>query len=177
VLVSDGHGAYNDVADELGVEHGICRSHAKRSVDSSAESLDKHLKHPEPFPEGVELSVEQAREDLECMQQLIRERPEDGEEQLADMYDRNKDVPAPQSNQRQSVWYRLRMMVARLWERWRKYTLDQRRDDVDGTNNSAERLIGWWIKEHYRTMRGYKRAESIKNVVTLTARIGACPTY
>ncbi len=34
----------------------------------------------------------------------------------------------------------------------------------------------WWIKKHYRMMRGYKRAESIKNVVTLTARIGACPT-
>ncbi len=177
VLMSDGHGAYNDVADELGMEHGICRSHAKRNVDRTAESLDKHLQHPEALPEGVELSVEQAREDLERMQQLIRERPEDGEEQLAEMYDRYKDVPAPQSNQRHSVWYRLRMMVTRLWDRWWKYTLDQRRDDLDGTNNAAERLIGWWIKERYRTMRGYKRAESIKNVVTLTARIGAHPTY
>ena len=33
-------------------------------------------------------------------------------------------------------------------------------------------LIGWWIKERYRTMRGYKRTESIRNVVTLTARMG-----
>lgn len=177
VLMSDGHGAYNDIADELGMEHGICRSHAKRNVDRTAESLDKHLQHPEALPEGVELSAEQAREDLERMQQLIRERPEDGEEQLTAMYDRYKDVPAPQSNHRHSVWYRLRMMVTRLWERWWKYTLDQRRDDLDGTNNAAERLIGWWIKERYRTMRGYKREESIKNVVTLTARIGACSTY
>ena len=46
-------------------------------------------------------------------------------------------------------------------------------DDLDGTNNSSERLIGWWIKERYRTMRGYKRPKSVKNVVTLTARMGA----
>jgi hypothetical protein len=45
------------------------------------------------------------------------------------------------------------------------------------TNNACERLIGWWIKERYRTMRGYKRPESIRYVVTLTARIGAHPGY
>lgn len=50
-------------------------------------------------------------------------------------------------------------------------TLDQHRDDLDGTNNASERLIGWHIKERYRTMRGYKRTESIRNVVTLTARM------
>lgn len=44
---------------------------------------------------------------------------------------------------------------------------------MDGTNNGSERLIGWWIKERYRTMRGYKRPKSVKNVVTLTARMGA----
>jgi len=34
-------------------------------------------------------------------------------------------------------------------------------------------MIGWWIKERYRTMRGYKRTESVRNVVTLTAQLGA----
>ena len=36
----------------------------------------------------------------------------------------------------------------------------------------GQRVIGWWIKERYRMMRGYKRLESIRNVVTLTARMG-----
>jgi hypothetical protein len=67
----------------------------------------------------------------------------------------------------------MRMLVTRLWERWQRLTLDQKRDDLDGTNNASERVIGWWIKERYRTMRGYKRAASVKNVVTLTARMGA----
>ena len=67
----------------------------------------------------------------------------------------------------------MRMLSTRLWERWVRLTLDQRRDDLDGTNNTSERVIGWWIKERYRTMRGYKRGESVRNVVTLTARMGA----
>ena len=69
-------------------------------------------------------------------------------------------------------WYRTRLLVTRLWNRWSKLTLEQRRKDLDGTNNSCERLIGWWIKERYRTMRGYKRSKSVKNVVFLTARMG-----
>ncbi len=36
----------------------------------------------------------------------------------------------------------------------------------------TERLPGWWLKERYRTMRGYQREEAIKNVVFLTARMG-----
>lgn len=39
------------------------------------------------------------------------------------------------------------MLVTRLGERWRKFTLAQHRDDVDGTNNACEHLIGGWIKE------------------------------
>jgi hypothetical protein len=66
------------------------------------------------------------------------------------------------------------MLITRLWDNWKRLTLDQQRDDLDGTNNSCERVIGWWIKERYRTMRGYKRQDSVRNVVSLTARMGAC---
>jgi hypothetical protein len=63
----------------------------------------------------------------------------------------------------------------RLWNRWPRLTLDLRRPDLkmNSTTNISERVIGWWIKERYRTMRGYKRTEAIFNVVTLTARLGA----
>ena len=52
-------------------------------------------------------------------------------------------------------------------------TLDQKRDDLDGTNNASERVIGWWLKERYRTMRGYKCTASIRNVGTLTCLMEA----
>jgi transposase-like protein len=177
VLVTDDHGAYSEVVDAMGLDHQICRSHMKRNVDDIADSLRQHLAHPEALPDGVQLTPEQVQMDLAQMQRLVRERPPDGTEQLEKMYDRYKDVPTPENGQRHSVWYRMRMAVTRLWLRWWKLTLDQRREDLDGTNNACERLIGWWIKERYRTMRGYKRTESIRNVVTLTARIGASRGY
>lgn len=43
---------------------------------------------------------------------------------------------------------------------------------IDGTNNNSERGIGWWIKERYRTMRGYKRIESAVGVSRLLAWCG-----
>ncbi len=33
-------------------------------------------------------------------------------------------------------------------------------ETLDGTNNACEHAIAWWVKERYRTMRGYKVPES-----------------
>jgi len=172
VIVSDDHGAYAEVATQLCLAHQLCRSHITRNVDEWTESIGKQLEQQEPLPEGVDSSPEQLRKELSKLQELVRERPADGAEQLAKLYGRYQAVPVPQKGQRHSCWYRTRLLVTRLWNRWSKLTLDQRRKDLDGTNNSCERLIGWWIKERYRTMRGYKRSKSVKNVVFLTARMG-----
>jgi transposase-like protein len=179
VLVSDGHGAYSEIADALGKGQQICRNHTKRNVDDLADSLTRQMKRQEPPPEETNLSPEQLLEDLEHLKRLVRERPPDGEKQLEEMYNRYKDVPVPPRKTKHSVWYRMRMLVTRLWNRWRKLTLDLTRKDLrmDGTNNRSERLIGWWIKERYRTMRGYKRQESIRNVVSLTTLMGAHKGY
>ena len=172
VMVSDDHGAYREVATELGLEHQLCRSHVTRNVDDLAESIGKQLERQEPLPEGVDSSPEQLRKDLVKLQKMVRERPADGADQLKKLYRRYQAAPVPKKGQRHTVWYRIRMLVTRLWNRWTNLTLDQHRDDLDGTNNSCERLIGWWIKERYRSMRGYKRTKSVKNVVFLTARMG-----
>ena len=172
VIVSDDHGAYKEAATKLGLEHQICRSHVKRNVDELAESIGGQLKSNEPLPEGVISTPEGLEQDLERLQELVRARPEEALGQLEAMYHRYKAAPVPKKGQRHTVWYRMRMLITRLWNRWPNLTLDQRRDDLDGTNNTTERLIGWWIKERYRTMRGYKRPESVRNVVTLTARMG-----
>jgi transposase-like protein len=175
VLISDDLDTYKNVADELGMDHQVCRSHVKRNVDELADSLREQVKSDQAPPEGVDSSPPQLDEDLETLQLLVGKRPTDGADQLKHFYHRYKAAPRPKrKGERHSVWYRMRMLITRLWEGWHRLTLDQRRDDLDldGTNNSAERLIGWWIKERYRTMRGYKRTLSILNVVTLTARMG-----
>jgi transposase-like protein len=173
VLISDDLGSYQDVADELGLDHQICRSHVRRNVDAHADEIFEQLKKKEPIPEGVESSPEMLVMDLALLQWLIRHRPAEAVQMLRQLYHRYQAAPKPPPKKKHDVWYRMRMLVTRLWNRWQRLTLDQRRDDLDGTNNASERVIGWWIKERYRTMRGYKRAESVKNIVTLTARMGA----
>ena len=44
VLVSDDLGSYQEVADELGLQHQICRSHVRRNVDEHADELFQQLK-------------------------------------------------------------------------------------------------------------------------------------
>lgn len=46
-----------------------------------------------------------------------------------------------------------------LWPRltfYRNWQDEDGNEIVDGTNNPWERAIGWWIKERYRSVRGYK---------------------
>ena len=172
VLVSDDLDVYKGVAEAVGLDHQVCRSHVKRNVDDWAESVIEQLKKREPLPKEVDSSPERLQKDVQAIQRMVRERPPNASGSLERMYHRYMAAPVPRKGQRHTVWYRMRMRVTRLWENWTRLTLDQRREDLDGTNNSSERLIGWWIKERYRTMRGYKRTESIRNVVTLTARMG-----
>lgn len=173
VLVSDDLASYKGVADELGLEHQICRKHVKDNVDSIADELFAQLKNNEPLPEEVQSSPEILVMDLALIQWLVWTRPANAEEFLEALYHRYKAAPKPPAGRKHPVWYRMLMLITRLWDKWKRLTLDQRRADLDGTNNACERVIGWWIKERYRTMRGYKRHQSVKNVVTLTALMGA----
>ena len=118
VIVSDDHGAYNEVVDELGLEHQVCRNHVKRNVDRLAESIREQLKKKEARPEDVDSSPQRLEQDLKDLQKLIRERPADGSERLEKLYHRYKAAPMPKKGQRHTVWYRTRMLVTRLWNRW-----------------------------------------------------------
>ena len=82
--------------------------------------------------------------------------------------------------------YRLRNLFLDRWVLWPRLTfyrtwqasLGRSPEDangneiLDGTNNASERAIGWWIKERYRSMRGYKRERSVLNVSRLIAYCG-----
>ena len=45
-------------------------------------------------------------------------------------------------------------------------------ETLDGTNNACERAIGWWIKERYRTMRGYYVRENVCVSVACSPGVG-----
>jgi hypothetical protein len=66
----------------------------------------------------------------------------------------------------------------RRWNLWPRLTFYRYWKDefgneiLDGTNNHCERAIGWWIKERYRSMRGYKQERSALGISRLIALAG-----
>jgi transposase-like protein len=175
VLTTDDADAFKTVADRAGVEHQICRRHVSSNVlDFIAETAEEVWEDSPDIPEQLELSADDVLEDLKQLEWTIIGHPEEGSEVLETLYFHYSAAPRPGKGERASIWYRMRNHILHLWNNWKRLTcyLDLEHSkglEIDATNNAAERAIGWAVKERYRTMRGYKRKESILNVTGLTA--------
>ncbi len=179
VLISDDQDSYKALADELGLAHSICRRHVNQNVAKLVADLGAQAMAsiPDP-PPGVQRTRDELLADLEYVQLLLALRPPDGAAQLARLLRCYQAATPPAKGTKASLWYRFRLALLRWSTHWARYTLDQRWPDpnaprLDGTNNVAERAIGWWIKDRYRTMRGYKRPASIRNVCHLVTYLAA----
>lgn len=179
VLLTDDQDSYKQIADDLAIQHGLCRAHVNRNVAQLVADLGQRALHkPDPLPPGMAVTIDDFLADLEYAQLIMAFRPLTGHEQLRQLHHRYQASPAPVPGERASMWYRFRLALLRWWNRWQRLTLDQewRGPDgqrLDGTNNATERAIGWWIKERYRTMRTYKRRQSVLNVSRLIAYLGS----
>jgi len=123
------------------------------------------------------VTPEEARQDLRRLEELVRSRQPEEEEELAQIQQRYTHAASPSPGEKASLAYRLRLLFldrCTLWPRLTRYRTwrGPHGETVDGTNNGSERAIGWWLKERYRTMRGYKRPESAVNVSRLLAWCG-----
>ncbi len=174
IVVTDDADALKTVADELGCQQQICRAHVNRNVhDLIAQLGTKALEHPDPVPwELPGMTVEQFLEDLGDLEWIIKSVPHDGQAQLDQLAARYRMAPPPPQDHRASMWYRMRLLTLDWSENWSRLAFYQtwrgaRQEKLDGTNNVTEQVIGQCVKERYRTMRGYKRQESIRNVSSL----------
>lgn len=174
ILVTDDADALKTVADELDCQQQICRAHVNRNVhDLIAQLGTKALEHPDKVPgELPDLTVEQYLEDLADLEWIIKSVPHDGQKQLAALAARYQMAPPPPQAHRASMWYRMRLLTLDWSENWSRLAFYQtwrgaKNETLDGTNNVTEQIIGQCVKERYRTMRGYKRKESIRNVSSL----------
>jgi len=179
VLLSDDQDSYKNAASDLGLTHGICRAHVNRNVAKLVGQVGEQALHrPDPPPEKLQVTVDDFLDDLQLFQLIVALRPTDGQGQLWRLFERYRYAPAPAPGERATMWYRFRLAIQRWWSNWSSLTLDQRwcgadGATLDGTNNATERVIGWWIKERYRTMRTYKRKESVLNVCNLICHLGS----
>lgn len=178
LLISDDADAFKAAADELGLEHQVCKSHVQRNTEVLIDNLASLLGSDEDGSlAAIGLTPEQALQDLKRLGELILSRQPQEEDELGQMHQRYIKAAPPSAGEKASAAYRLRLLLLDRWNLWRRltrYRLWQgpHGQSVDGTNNGCERAIGWWVKERYRTMRGYKRHKSAVNVSRLLAWCG-----
>jgi transposase-like protein len=178
ILVTDDADAFKTVADELGLDQQVCKSHVTRNTERLIESLHQAItEKKDDSLAAMGLTPEEAISDLKRLEELMHSRQPEEEAELDKMHFRYVQAPPPGQGQKASIAYRLRMLFLdrwNLWSRLTRYRTWQGPDGetLDGTNNGSERAIGWWVKERYRTMRGYKRRRSAVNVSRLLAWCG-----
>jgi transposase-like protein len=178
LLVTDDADAYKRVAHELGLDQQVCKSHVKRNTAALIETLqDLAVQDKDGSLQAIGVQPEEALADLKQLGQLIESRQPGEQAELERLHVRYLAANPPRPGEKASVAYRLRMLFLDRWNLWSRLTRYRTwrgtgGETVDGTNNGAERAIGWWIKERYRTMRGYKRPQSAVNISRLLAWAG-----
>jgi transposase-like protein len=178
LLVTDDADSMKQAADGLGLTHQVCKAPVRRNTDALvAELVAKVVGDPDGSLGAIGVPVEQAQADLRRLGEVVRERqPEQGYEVDA-LHQRYKDAAPPAKGEKWSLAYRLRQLFldrAQLWQRLTRYRSGEgpEGEQIDGTNNASERGIGWWVKERYRTMRGYKQPQAAVGVSRLVAWAG-----
>lgn len=124
VLVTDDLMTYKPVVNELALGHQVCLAHVRKGVTNRLKKV-----------KGWE-------EEKACIQQLVRELPQDGGAELL----------------RLERWVRhsppLRRLVVDLLQRWPALICHQRIAGVPTTNNRTEQAIGK-SKVRFKTVRGF----------------------
>jgi transposase-like protein len=162
VLVTDDADGGTAVADEVGVQHQICKAHVLRNTEALIERYQPLVaKDADGSLQVIGVSVAQAAADLKRLGELVKSREREQAREVEAMHRRYVQAAPPQEGEHQSLAYRLRLLFLDRWNLWHRLTRYRlwkgpKGEKLDGTTNASERAIGWWINERYRSMRGYK---------------------
>ncbi|MDF3017552.1 MAG: putative transposase for insertion sequence element [Thermomicrobiales bacterium] len=180
ILVSDDADPFKTAADENGLLQQICKSHVLRNTEAWVQTITSALEaDSDGSLAAMRVSPAQAIADCQEVLRLMIERqpiPE-ASATLAAIHRRYLGAAKPLAGESMSLAYRLRLFSLDRWNLWPRLTRYRSwagpgGETLDGTNNACERAIGWWVKERYRSMRGYKRSLSVLNVSRLIAAMG-----
>jgi len=179
VVVSDDADAFKQVSDETGRSQQVCKSHVGRNTDALVAELSAIIRAGQDHSlDAIGITPEQALDDLAALQEMIHSRRPEDQPRLEKIHLRYADARKPGKGKKYDLAYRMRNLFMDRWNLWPRLTFYRNWKDedgneiLDGTNNHCERAIGWWIKERYRSMRGYKREDSALGVSRLIALAG-----
>jgi len=179
VVVSDDADALKRVSDETGRSQQVCKSHVVRNTEALVAELSALIGAGQDHSlDAMGITSEQALEDLAALQEMIHSRRPEDQSRLEKIYLRYANARKPGKGKKYDVAYRMRNLFMDRWNLWPRLTFYRNWKDedgneiIDGTNNHCERAIGWWIKERYRSMRGYKQEQSALEISRLIAFAG-----
>lgn len=180
LLVSDDADQFKTAADASGALQQVCKAHVGRNTEAWVEAITPALaSDADGSLAALGVSPEQAVADGQAILRLMHERQPTPEAKAAleAIHRRYLGAATPAKGEAMSLAYRVRLFSLDRWNLWPRLTRYRTwrgpdGEPVDGTNNACERAIGWWVKERYRPMRGYKRVESVLNVSRLIAAMG-----
>ena len=179
VVVSDDADAFKKVSDETGRSQQVCKSHVVRNTEALVEEFSAMIGAGQDHSlEAIQVTSEQALEDLASLKKMIHSRRPEDQPCLEKIYLRYANARKPGKGKKHDLAYRMRNLLMDRWNLWPRLTFyrtwkdDDGNEILDGTNNHCERAIGWWIKERYRSMRGYKQAVSALGISRLIAWAG-----
>jgi len=178
-LVTDDADAFKQAADKSGLDQQVCKSHVVRNTEEIITSLSQFIETGKDTSLAqLQIEPSQALTDLRRLGELIHSRQPNEQAEVQVLYERYAKAASPKKDRQASIAYRMRNLFLDRWNLWPRLTYYRTWKDnagkpiLDGTNNADERAIGWWVKERYRTMRGYKREQSALNVSRLIAFCG-----
>jgi transposase-like protein len=179
VVVSDDADAFKKVSDETGRSQQVCKSHVVRNTEALVAELSGLIGAGQDHSlDALGITPEQALDDLISLNEMIHSRRPEDQSRLEEIYLRYADARKPGRGKKHDVAYRMRNLFMDRWNLWPRLTFYRNWKDedgnelLDGTNNHCERAIGWWIKERYRSMRGYKQEHSALGISRLIAFAG-----
>jgi len=178
LLITDDADSFKQVAAALGLPQQVCKAHVVRNTEALIETLARlSAQDRDGSLAQVGVTPIQALSDLAQLGRLIHHRQPEDAAHLLGLHQRYLRARVPRKGETASLAYRLRLLFLDRWNVWSKLTRYRtwrgpHGEQIDGTNNGCERGIGWWIKERYRPMRGYKREKSAINVSRLLAWCG-----
>jgi hypothetical protein len=179
VVVSDDADAFKKVSDETGRSHQVCKSHVGRNTDALVAELSAIVEAGQDHSlEAIGITPEQALADLASLKEMIHSRHPEDQSRLEEIYLQYANARKPGKGKKHDLAYRMRNLFMDRWNLWPRLTFyrtwkDEHGNEIlDGTNNHCERAIGWWIKERYRSMRGYKQEQSALGISRLIAWAG-----
>jgi hypothetical protein len=179
VVVSDDADALKKVCDETGRSQQVCKSHVGRNTDALVAELTAMIDAGQDHSlDAIHVTPQQALDDLASLKEMIHSRRPEDQARLEKIYLRYANARKPGKGKKHDLAYRMRNLFMDRWNLWPRLTFYRHWKDedgneiLDGTNNDCERAIGWWIKERYRSMRGYKQVLSALGISRLIALAG-----